>query len=91
MLLRNIISQYGTFVVLIRTVRVEKRVWYGWRLLYQGVAHSYHQKYCLPMAAQPSRLLKEDQTGYGAVILRFQGVSNLNEVLICGFHSNAKV
>jgi hypothetical protein len=31
-----------------------------------------------------------EQTGYGGVTLRFQGVSNLNEILICGFHSDKK-
>jgi hypothetical protein len=72
----------------IRIVRVEERVWYGRRLLYQGYAQSYYQKYCLPTATQPSRLHKDDQTGYGAVILHLQGVSDLNEILICGFQSD---
>jgi len=71
--------QFDTFLVPIRTVMVEERVWYGRRLLYQGHAHGCHQKYCLPTATQP--------TTTKPVILRFQGISNLNEVLICGFHS----
>lgn len=87
-LLRNINSQFGIFVVPVRTVKVEERLWYGRRLLYKGYAQNYHQKYCLPTATQSTRLHKDVQTGYGAVILRSQVVSNLNEVLMCGFHSN---
>ena len=67
---------------------VEERLWYGRRLLHKGYAHSYHQKYCLPTATQSSRVHEDGQTGYGAVSLRFQVVSNLNEVLMCDFHSD---